>query len=571
MDSMPQRPTKPSPAEAALGVVEALYAFAQQPAQWSEVIAAIDALPYPLDPAQDAMAVKILEHTTRAAVLIDRLNDGRPKAQRAEARWDALLLSSEHRLRGIVGNAERRLQPFLKGALVLGEPVLLTQAATKIVSEALAGSRGEGEASLAPFTLTDDRNAVRCFGFALPRLAFPDTLSKAFQLGAVWAEPLYALVLLSTRDVEVTPNRLGLTAAEGKLAALLARGASVSDAAVQLGVSAHTARTQLKHIFAKTGTRRQSELIRLLVDESAFSPPLPKSQSLALQESPPRRVVRLSDGRSLFYREYGVESGPVVIYFHVGLAASLVMPEIARGALRSNVRLIAFERPGFGQSTPTRDYRFETVAADVEELLHRLGIKSVSLFGDGYGGAFAAATALRLQGSVRRLALRSPSLGRALGNDRQSILSALCRQPWIIPGVAELMHRGIRVSLVRALMRHYAERSASDAARAAEPEFATYFDGVVFDALEHSGKGLASELALFGSGVRVDPSQLTLPIAVWHGAEHPGIPASESIASFAGHNTATLHILEGVGSYLAQPVFDDIFAWLTGASPRYPK
>lgn len=57
----------------------------------------------------------------------------------------------------------------------------------------------------------------------------------------------------------------GLTKAEAILATLLARGLSISEAAEELDVSPHTARAQLKSIFAKTGVTRQAELVRLLV------------------------------------------------------------------------------------------------------------------------------------------------------------------------------------------------------------------------------------------------------------------------------------------------------------------
>lgn len=57
----------------------------------------------------------------------------------------------------------------------------------------------------------------------------------------------------------------GLTPAEARLAVALADGLSVEEAAAQLTVAVHTARSQLKAIFAKTGVHRQSELVALLL------------------------------------------------------------------------------------------------------------------------------------------------------------------------------------------------------------------------------------------------------------------------------------------------------------------
>ncbi len=56
-----------------------------------------------------------------------------------------------------------------------------------------------------------------------------------------------------------------LTPAEAKLACVIARGASPGIAARELKISRETARNQLKSVFAKTDTHRQSELVALLL------------------------------------------------------------------------------------------------------------------------------------------------------------------------------------------------------------------------------------------------------------------------------------------------------------------
>ena len=48
-----------------------------------------------------------------------------------------------------------------------------------------------------------------------------------------------------------------------------ARGLSLADVSGTLGISQHTARAQLKSIFAKTGVSRQAELVRLVLKSVA--------------------------------------------------------------------------------------------------------------------------------------------------------------------------------------------------------------------------------------------------------------------------------------------------------------
>ena len=58
---------------------------------------------------------------------------------------------------------------------------------------------------------------------------------------------------------------LGLTSREASLAELLARDMTVTDAAATLGITRENARIHLKRIFSKTDTRRQAELVSLIL------------------------------------------------------------------------------------------------------------------------------------------------------------------------------------------------------------------------------------------------------------------------------------------------------------------
>jgi DNA-binding CsgD family transcriptional regulator len=86
--------------------------------------------------------------------------------------------------------------------------------------------------------------------------------------------PAYAVFLSdperqSDTSQEIIEQLFDLTRAEATLALLLARGLSINEASSELSVSPHTARTQLKAIFAKTGVSRQAELVRLIVKSVA--------------------------------------------------------------------------------------------------------------------------------------------------------------------------------------------------------------------------------------------------------------------------------------------------------------
>jgi DNA-binding CsgD family transcriptional regulator len=66
-------------------------------------------------------------------------------------------------------------------------------------------------------------------------------------------------------SIDLLRCHFGLTPAEARLALQLVAGETLRAAAVNLGISYETARTELKNIFNKTGTCRQAELVIVIV------------------------------------------------------------------------------------------------------------------------------------------------------------------------------------------------------------------------------------------------------------------------------------------------------------------
>jgi DNA-binding CsgD family transcriptional regulator len=80
-----------------------------------------------------------------------------------------------------------------------------------------------------------------------------------------------ALVLIVDPEKEPEPElqalrRLyGLTSTEAEIALRVLDGAGLGPIAEELSVSLATVRTHLQHVFDKTHTHRQAELVRLLL------------------------------------------------------------------------------------------------------------------------------------------------------------------------------------------------------------------------------------------------------------------------------------------------------------------
>jgi DNA-binding CsgD family transcriptional regulator len=108
---------------------------------------------------------------------------------------------------------------------------------------------------------------------AVPRLGTSPLLVQAIQLvppctGRFFARAALMIVDRATQHMPDIPDLrriFGLTASESEIAVAFANGEDIESIAKARGVSPGTLRVQLRSIFDKTNTRRQAELVGLLL------------------------------------------------------------------------------------------------------------------------------------------------------------------------------------------------------------------------------------------------------------------------------------------------------------------
>jgi DNA-binding CsgD family transcriptional regulator len=121
----------------------------------------------------------------------------------------------------------------------------------------------------------DDTDAEP-YAFLVPRAGGAKPLSLLVTTSRGAQDPIFDLgpaAVLYIGDPEQGPlvdhtrvaRLYGLSRAESRVAALLASGYRLDQAAEVLGVAYETVRKHLKQIFGKTGTVRQAELVRMLL------------------------------------------------------------------------------------------------------------------------------------------------------------------------------------------------------------------------------------------------------------------------------------------------------------------
>jgi pimeloyl-ACP methyl ester carboxylesterase len=107
-------------------------------------------------------------------------------------------------------------------------------------------------------------------------------------------------------------------------------------------------------------------------------------------------VLRTDDGRMLAVEEAGDLKGDAVLV-HAGTPYSryLYSPAVAEATSRG-LRLLSYDRPGYGGSTPHAGRTVADCAADVRQICGVLGIDRLATWGFSGGGPHALACAALL-------------------------------------------------------------------------------------------------------------------------------------------------------------------------------
>jgi pimeloyl-ACP methyl ester carboxylesterase len=117
-------------------------------------------------------------------------------------------------------------------------------------------------------------------------------------------------------------------------------------------------------------------------------------------------MIRLRDGRTLAYAEWGPSDGFPVLGFH-GTPNSRLVHLGAESRKRAGVRLILPDRPSLGRSDFQPGRRLLDWPADVEEFADSLGIDRFGVFGVSGGRPHALACGYALRDRVSALGLVS--------------------------------------------------------------------------------------------------------------------------------------------------------------------
>lgn len=129
-------------------------------------------------------------------------------------------------------------------------------------------------------------------------------------------------------------------------------------------------------------------------------------------------TVSRDGGRQLIVREDGDPEGRAIFSLHGTPGSRLLYGPHVADARRRGIRLIGYDRPGYGGSTAVRGRRIVDAAHDIAAIADALGIEKFGVWGHSGGGPHALACAAALPDRTVAVAcLASPAPADADGLD----------------------------------------------------------------------------------------------------------------------------------------------------------
>ena len=243
--------------------------------------------------------------------------------------------------------------------------------------------------------------------------------------------------------------------------------------------------------------------------------------------------VRLEDGRTLACLELGDPAGPPVLYFHGYPGSRLEGRVAAAAAARLGVRLLAVDRPGFGESTYQAGRSIRGWAADIHALADRLTLGRFSIVGVSGGAPYALACAALLSDRLARVALVCPlgppdvvhGTAGMLFQDRMMLALAAHAAP-IARGVVHVLAHWMRQDPDRYLRFMMAGMEPPDRDMFADPGYRSLMMDSTAEALRQGGKGAAWELTLIARPWDFPVRDVRMPVSLWQGLADQILPAA---------------------------------------------
>ncbi len=230
-------------------------------------------------------------------------------------------------------------------------------------------------------------------------------------------------------------------------------------------------------------------------------------------------AVRLPDGRTLAYTEFGHSPGRALLYFGSSRLEAGLLDE---PATQAGVRLIGLDRPGIGLSTFQPGRRLLDWPGDVAEVGDQLGIGRFAVVGLSAGGPHALACAYAIPDRLTNCGVVS-GVGPVT-------LRMYQRAPWLLSAMVHLMGRLFRdeAHAATALTRFTRGWPESDRACLAIPGVRERWSASLAESFRQGSRGMSYDSVLVEARRwGFDLADITrAQVHLWHGELDQDVPVA---------------------------------------------
>jgi pimeloyl-ACP methyl ester carboxylesterase len=267
-------------------------------------------------------------------------------------------------------------------------------------------------------------------------------------------------------------------------------------------------------------------------------------------------------GRVLQVRDVGDPGGATVVCFHGTPSSRLDFSFGEQLATERGVRLVSFDRPGYGGSTAA-PFGLASVGADAHAIADELGIGRFAALGLSGGGPAALAAAVT-GGRVTRVGIASGigpvqqvpgAIDQFDDNDR----AALALLPGDPAGAASAFAAGFEplVELLRtsggsgmvAAWEELGLLASRDRELLHDPRFAAVFDETLREGLRQGTCGAGWDSVSWIGEWDIDLGAVTCPVFLWYGRDDRSVPLAHGLWLSEHLARAQLIVRDGEGHF----------------------
>jgi pimeloyl-ACP methyl ester carboxylesterase len=246
----------------------------------------------------------------------------------------------------------------------------------------------------------------------------------------------------------------------------------------------------------------------------------------------PAARLSLPDGRTLSYAEFGRANGEPVLYFH-GSPSSRLEPLLVGDDewARLGLRVICPDRPGLGESDFQPRRRIGDWPGDVTALADALGLERFAVLGNSGGGPYVAICAARIPDRLRAAVTVSggwrmdwPEARAGLPLPNRLMLSLARRSPLLLRAMLGAMRGAGTGERENDLAQMRKRLPPSDYEAFAAPGRLEAFGLAMRECLRQGTRGAAWDLGLYVRDFGFAPSEIRIPITMFHGERDTNAP-----------------------------------------------